>query len=85
MSKKWLALLLAAVMALCCAPMTVLADAGEVEHIVVWSDNAHEQTVREKQIEEFASDYTRMEELFRDKAELEKQVEDLYREWDAVE
>ena len=53
MSKKWLALLLSALMALSCPPMAALADAGEVEHIVVWSDNAHEQTVREKQIEEF--------------------------------
>lgn len=29
------------------------ADAGEVQVVTVWSDNAHEQTIREAQIEEF--------------------------------
>jgi ATPase subunit of ABC transporter with duplicated ATPase domains len=37
------------------------------------------------QIEENATDYARLEELFREKGELEKQVEDLYLQWDAVE
>lgn len=53
MSKKWMTILLAALIVLSCIPMFALADADKVEHIVVWSDNAHEQTVREKQIEEF--------------------------------
>ena len=51
MRKKWFAILLAMVLVLSCTPTFSLAD--DVEHIVVWSDNAHEQTVREKQIEEF--------------------------------
>ena len=36
-------------------------------------------------IEENATDYARLEELFREKAELERQIEDLYAQWDAVE
>ena len=36
-------------------------------------------------IEENATDYARLEELFREKAELERQIEDLYTRWDAVE
>ena len=51
MRKKWFAILLAMVLVLSCTPTFSLAD--DVEPIVVWSDNAHEQTVREKQIEEF--------------------------------
>ena len=39
----------------------------------------------ERLIEENATDYQRLEELFRDKAELERQIEDLYARWDAVE
>ena len=53
MKCKWLALLLAAVMVLACVPAVSLADADKVEHIVVWSDNAHEQSVRDRQVEEF--------------------------------
>ena len=51
MKIKGLALLLAAVMVFACVP--ALADADKVEHIAVWSDNAHEQSVRDKQVEEF--------------------------------
>ena len=53
MKCKWLALLMAIVMVLACVPVISLADADKVEHIVVWSDNAHEQSVRDKQVEEF--------------------------------
>ena len=53
MKRKWLAILMAAVMVLACIPALSLADADKVEHIVVWSDNAHEQSVRDKQVEEF--------------------------------
>ena len=53
MKRRVWALILAAVMVLSLAPMAASADAGEVEHIVVWSDNAHEQSVRDKQVEEF--------------------------------
>ena len=53
MKCKWLAILMAAVMVLACIPALSLADADKVEHIVVWSDNAHEQSVRDKQVEEF--------------------------------
>ena len=53
MKKNGFAILLAVLMILSCIPLFALADADKVEHIVVWSDNAHEQTVREKQIEEF--------------------------------
>ena len=39
----------------------------------------------ERLIQENATDYLRLEELFREKAELERQIEDLYARWDAVE
>ena len=39
----------------------------------------------ERLIQENATDYLRLEELFREKAELEQQIEDLYARWDAVE
>ncbi|MBR5701570.1 MAG: ABC-F family ATP-binding cassette domain-containing protein [Oscillospiraceae bacterium] len=39
----------------------------------------------ERLIEENATDYQRLEKLFREKAELERQIEDLYARWDAVE
>ena len=39
----------------------------------------------ERLIEENTTDYQRLEELFREKAELERQIEDLYARWDAVE
>ena len=52
MKRKVLAVLIAAVMLLSCIPAAVLAD-DNVEHIVVWSDNAHEQSVRVKQVDEF--------------------------------
>ena len=39
----------------------------------------------ERLIEENATDYQRLEELFLEKAELERQIEDLYARWDAVE
>lgn len=52
MFRKWLAVMMAALLVLGCIPALSLAE-GEPEHIVVWSDNAHEQSVREKQVEEF--------------------------------
>ena len=39
----------------------------------------------ERLIQENATDYVRLEELFREKAELERKIEDLYAQWDAVE
>ncbi len=39
----------------------------------------------ERLIQANATDYLRLEELFREKAELERQIEDLYARWDAVE
>lgn len=42
------------VMLLALLPAFALGESsGEVQKVIVWSDNAHEQTVREKQIEEF--------------------------------
>ena len=52
MFRKWLAVMMAAMLVLGCIPALSVAE-GEPEHIVVWSDNAHEQSVREKQVEEF--------------------------------
>ncbi len=53
MKRKVWALLLAVVMVLASVPVFASADEGQVEHIVVWSDNAHEQSVRDRQVAEF--------------------------------
>ena len=48
MKRKVWALLLAVVMVLASVPVFASADEGQVEHIVVWSDNAHEHSVRDR-------------------------------------
>lgn len=53
MKSKWLAMLMAVVMVFACIPAVSLADAADVEHIVVWTDSAHDQSVRDRQVEEF--------------------------------
>ena len=52
MQRKVWAILLAVIMVLSSIPLFASAD-GEVETIVVWSDNAHEQSVRDKQVADF--------------------------------
>lgn len=50
--RKLLTLLVVCALAISC--VSALADGAEkMQTVVVWSDNAHEQTVREAQIEEF--------------------------------
>ncbi len=51
--KRYLAMLVALLMIISCVPALGLADAEEVQTVVVWSDNAHEQSVREAQVAEF--------------------------------
>lgn len=51
--KRYLSILLAVLMVLACMPLAATADANQVETVVVWSDNAHEQSVREAQVQEF--------------------------------
>lgn len=53
MQKKGFALLTAVVMLASLFAGFALADETDVQTVVVWSDNAHEQTVREAQVEEF--------------------------------
>lgn len=51
--KKYLALLLVAVMAISFLAFSTVAYADDVDVVTVWSDNAHEKELRDKQIAEF--------------------------------
>ena len=53
MKIKGIALLMAVVMAVSLLSGLAFAEDTDMQTVVVWSDNAHEQTVREAQIEEF--------------------------------
>ena len=53
MQKKGIALLTVVMMVVSLLTGLALAEATDVQTVVVWSDNAHEQTVREAQVEEF--------------------------------